>query len=95
MIKHDFILFLLNIKIMSDQDDIKLIQSLAEHLKQTEILIRQHSNVLANIKEVRNELFQLTTQIFERLAIIENKLNIQVEPPKNSFVGIDITQKNE
>lgn len=80
---------------MSDQDDIKLITNLAEHMKQTELLTRQYVNILANIKEFRNELFQLTEQVYDRLSIIENKLGMQVEPPKNSFVGVDITKKDE
>ena len=80
---------------MSDQDDIKLISNLAEHMKQTELLTRHYVNILANIQEFRNELFQLTEQVYDRLSIIENKLGMQVEPPKNSFVGVDITKKDE
>lgn len=77
-------------EIEQQQQELRLITSLAEHMKQSELLIRNHVNLSADLKFIREQLFNHTRQIYDRLSILEEKLGIVVQPPKiQEEIGID------
>ena len=71
------------------QEDLKLITNLTEHMKQTEMMARNYVRVLAEIKEVRDTNSKNINSLWEKIGDLEKE--IEELKSKNRVPDITIT----